>query len=241
MVENVPQQPVGAHVPELDVPGLIRRVRRICDFNQRELAARLGVSQSTVARWETGDDEPPISVFARLVALAGLSLAVVNESGAAARPMRSDGVRDAAGRRRPAHLDIVPEPPEAFCWGRPVRDRRARGRCRSDYGIPQPRVVADDHPSEEDVAAFVAEWRRRRKEKTQRVHERILAAPVARDPSCHDPCNCVDGCFEVPGCLTTCECRCEGAVFEPGGTEPVEWLDDTAAARPGATASHQVW
>lgn len=216
MSETAPQQPVEVEVPELDVPGLIRRVRRACDLNQRELAARLGVSQSRVGRWETGDDDPSISVFAQLVALAGWSVAVVSEPGVTVPPMRSDAVRDAAGRRRPAHLDVVPEPPEAFCWGRPVQDRRARGRCHSRHRAPTQRVVADDHPTEDDIAAFVAAWRKRRKDRQQELDERLLAAQLARDPSCEDPCHCLDDCFDVPGCLTTCECQCEGVLFEPG-------------------------
>ncbi|WP_191280514.1 helix-turn-helix domain-containing protein, partial [Nocardioides flavus (ex Wang et al. 2016)] len=40
------------------VPGLVRRVRRILDVSQRGLAALLGVSQSVVARWETGRTSP---------------------------------------------------------------------------------------------------------------------------------------------------------------------------------------
>ena len=37
------------------VPGLVRRVRRILDVSQRGLAALLGVSQSVVARWDRPD------------------------------------------------------------------------------------------------------------------------------------------------------------------------------------------
>ena len=44
------------------IPGLVRRVRRILDVSQRGLAALLGVSQSVVARWETGRTSPRSSV-----------------------------------------------------------------------------------------------------------------------------------------------------------------------------------
>ena len=44
------------------IPGLVRRIRRILDVSQRGLAALLGVSQSVVARWETGRTSPRMSV-----------------------------------------------------------------------------------------------------------------------------------------------------------------------------------
>ena len=40
------------------LPGMIRRIRRILDVSQRGLAALLKVSQSVVARWETGRTSP---------------------------------------------------------------------------------------------------------------------------------------------------------------------------------------
>lgn len=186
-------------VPDFDVPGLIRRVRRVCDLNQLELAERLGVSQSTIGRWETGAAEPTVSMFTTLVALAGWSLSVRDENAEAVRPMRPDGVRDAAGRRRPAHLDVKPRRPTYTSWGRKIVDREAPGRVNRGAG-------------------------RRRKESA----ERVRAMRLAEDPRCEDPCHCLDGCFEVPGCLTTCDCTCEPALFEPGGTEPVAWTDPEA-------------
>jgi hypothetical protein len=43
-------------------PGMVRRIRRILDVSQRGLAAILEVSQSVVARWETGRTSPRASV-----------------------------------------------------------------------------------------------------------------------------------------------------------------------------------
>ena len=87
-------------------PGMVRRVRRILDVSQRGLAAILGVSQSAVARWETGRTSPRVSVLEELLRLAGLRLRVHDQEGAEVRPMRADGARDRAGRRHPAHVDL---------------------------------------------------------------------------------------------------------------------------------------
>ena len=54
------------------LPGLVRRIRRILDVSQRGLAALIGVSQSVVARWETGRTSPRVSAVQQLMRIAGL-------------------------------------------------------------------------------------------------------------------------------------------------------------------------
>ena len=54
------------------IPGMVRRIRRILDVSQRGLAALLDVSQSVVARWETGRTSPRMSVVERLLRMARL-------------------------------------------------------------------------------------------------------------------------------------------------------------------------
>jgi HTH-type transcriptional regulator/antitoxin HipB len=121
------------------VPGLVRRVRRILDVSQRGLAALIGVSQSAVARWETGRTSPRVCVLQRLMRLAGLRSTVSDvESGEVVEPMRDDGARDRGGRRYPAHVDLrvtgwyVPRgldcTAEAGLW-------RRRSRARKDPRI----------------------------------------------------------------------------------------------------------
>ncbi|NYE37929.1 HTH-type transcriptional regulator/antitoxin HipB [Nocardioides cavernae] len=90
-----------------EVPGLVRRIRRILDVSQRGLAALLEVSQSVVARWETGRTSPRADVLQRMLRLARVRTSFHDEeSGEVVEPMRDDGARDRACRRFPAHCDL---------------------------------------------------------------------------------------------------------------------------------------
>jgi transcriptional regulator with XRE-family HTH domain len=155
------------------MPGMVRRVRRILDVSQRGLAAILEVSQSVVARWETGRTSPRVSVVERLLQLARLRVTVRDEDGREVGPMRADGARTHGGSRFPAHVDLratgwwVPRrlramtSVEAYTWrdrSRRVGDPAVRYRVspfrkgieRWLHGIP------DDHPA---LDQFVAEVR----------------------------------------------------------------------------------
>jgi transcriptional regulator with XRE-family HTH domain len=168
------------------VPGLVRRIRRILDVSQRGLAALLGVSQSVVARWETGRTSPRVSVVQRLFGLAGLRAEVRDtESGEVVEPMRDDGARDRAWRRYPAHVDLtvtgwyVPrglrctaEPGRWRRWSRARKDPHVRHhtsaylrrRQRSVFGTPvdhaaQPQLVAEAEHLDEVRAARLEQRR----------------------------------------------------------------------------------
>jgi transcriptional regulator with XRE-family HTH domain len=151
------------------VPGLVRRIRRILDVSQRGLAALIGVSQSVVARWETGRTSPRMSAMERLYALAGLRSSVHDvERGGEVEPMRDDGARDRGGRRYPAHCDLtvtgwyVPRGLECTAewvlwqrWSREREDPRVRHhtsrylrrRWRLAFGTPI------DHPAHHQLVA----------------------------------------------------------------------------------------
>jgi HTH-type transcriptional regulator/antitoxin HipB len=150
------------------IPGLVRRVRRILDVSQRGLAAILEVSQSVVARWESGRVSPRASVLQRLLGLAGLKAVIHDEDGAEVTPMRGDGARDRGGRRYPAHVDLTVRgwwtPPGAAltafypAWVQRSRERRdprisyttcawRRSVQRLLFGTP------DDHPAVFQLAA----------------------------------------------------------------------------------------
>jgi transcriptional regulator with XRE-family HTH domain len=185
------------------IPGLVRRVRRILDVSQRGLAAILEVSQSVVARWETGRTSPRVRVLQQMLELAGLTVTVrAEETGEVVTPMRADGARTHAGSRFPAHADLrtrgwwVPRrwramtSIEAFRWEE--RSRRARDPAigyrtsahrkwleRRLHGTP------DDHPAVHQLAAeaeYVDELRedRRQEQRTRRTRSSADEPPTQR-------------------------------------------------------------
>jgi transcriptional regulator with XRE-family HTH domain len=109
---------VGAH---------LRRARQRIQVSQRELAWRARVSHATVSRAESGDLIPSLAVLRRLLAVAGLHLVVIDETGKLMRPVH--GVRaggsgetrpDARRRRFPAGRSTN--------RGDPAESARARSR-----------------------------------------------------------------------------------------------------------------
>jgi transcriptional regulator with XRE-family HTH domain len=174
------------------VPGLVRRVRRILDVSQRGLAGLLGVSQSVVARWETGRTSPRVAVVQQMLQLAGLRVGFSDaETGRRVVPMRADGARTHAGSRFPAHVDLrargwwLPRrlramtSIEAWQWldrSRATKDP-AIGFCLSPHDKRRERErwgVPDDHPA---VHQFVAEveWREEQLERRRQEIRRRRA------------------------------------------------------------------
>jgi transcriptional regulator with XRE-family HTH domain len=160
------------------IPGLLRRARRLADLSQRQLAVRARVSQSTVARIESGDLTPSLNMFHQLLAAAGLHLVVVDGRGRVVLPIReSEETRDGAGRRYPSHLDTILDPrpgewwadwyglarpPETFRRNRYLRDQlRERSRWEVRVGMlraaPEPPLPGADE-------ARAAAWRARREQ-----------------------------------------------------------------------------
>jgi HTH-type transcriptional regulator/antitoxin HipB len=135
------------------VPGLVRRIRRILDVSQRGLAALIGVSQSVVARWETGRTSPRTSAVQQLLGLAGLRATVHDaETGEVVEPMRDDGARDRGGRRRPAHVDLT-----VIGWFAP------RGlECTADLGRWRDRSREQRDPLVRHHTSAYLRWRARR-------------------------------------------------------------------------------
>ncbi|GAA2742909.1 hypothetical protein GCM10009868_14740 [Terrabacter aerolatus] len=186
-----------------EVARYVVRARRRADLSQRDLAARLGVSPSTIGRYETGVAAPPLHVFREILDLAGLRLAIVDDEGIAVSPVPVDTVRDNQGRRFPAHLDVAPadevpyerwafpryDRPDAQGWfqHRTARDAAAEGAT--------PRERPADHPTEAELA------RRRR---LMRGRQPRVDAP----PPPELECDCVDPCFEEL-CVAECPCQCE--------------------------------
>ena len=92
---------------DFDLSGIVAAARRRADLSQRDLAARSGIPQSTVAAAESRTRSMQVAVLVRLLDAAGLRLAVLDEEGAEVRPFDSRAARDNAGRRFPAHLDAA--------------------------------------------------------------------------------------------------------------------------------------
>lgn len=62
---------ITAHMAQkVDIPKLIRRIRRKHDLTQEALARQLGVSVTTVNRWENGHARPHAVFVDKLKALA---------------------------------------------------------------------------------------------------------------------------------------------------------------------------
>ena len=174
------------------IPGLVRRVRRILDVSQRGLAALLDVSQSVVARWETGRTSPRANMLHYLLGMAGLRASFHDEeTGAEVEPMRDDGARRHDGNRFPAHTDLrvtgwwIPSNVEStmteyYEWrdrSRARRDPMIRFRTcphlrrlyRLMYGTP------DDHPSLDQLVAEAMYLDEQRDER--RAQRRLSARP----------------------------------------------------------------
>lgn len=87
----------------------LRALRWRADLSQRELAANSEVPAGTVARLESGvAADPKLRTVERLVRAAGARLAILDLDGSEPVPLATDGLRDDAGRRYPAHLDPAP-------------------------------------------------------------------------------------------------------------------------------------
>jgi len=85
-------------VNERDVIESLRAWRRANGLSQGKLAARLGVSQAAVSRWEAGQDAPSLEVMGRIRSM-------IDPSTAASTAMEELFVREQAGLRILFDLD----------------------------------------------------------------------------------------------------------------------------------------
>jgi HTH-type transcriptional regulator/antitoxin HipB len=207
-------------VEDLDLPGLLRRVRREADLSQRELAERIGVSPAAIGHAEAGRRDLPAGVLARAARLAGLRVALLDEGGREVTGMTADSVRDAAGRHYPAHLDPRngddgwwyagdrrprPTPWYTFDRARWLRDAdREHSGTPLDHRLPDP---GDDPRDRDDQRRAVASERRRA--------AAVLRLEAARVLPWNDPpCECPPGCDATRDVLADvhvpdCPCRCD--------------------------------
>jgi transcriptional regulator with XRE-family HTH domain len=204
-----------------DLPGSLRRIRRIADFSQRDLAAAAGISASTVGEAESGSRDLPVSLLVRLAALGGLRLALLDGTGHEVVPMAAGAARDRANRRFPAHLDTrygdedwwhgderyAREQP----WYTFDRLRYTRDYWRGRAGTP------DDHlvPTPEDSPWARKEARRRAARNLQEEERarRRAAGEVRSAPewicTCPPACEDLDDRSGKPVHADECPCRCD--------------------------------
>ncbi len=172
---------LGSPALEMEISGLIRRVRRLGKWSQRGLAHELGVSQSAVAKWETGRTTPSARMLARVLDLVKLSLAAVKQggqqSGEQVAAMKVPTARDAANRRYPAHTFVwtegwwAPEGAEMTAWLNQILCRSKdldlpRVRYSRHWGAWRRPTTADvaDHPTWRELVAEAREgWQPRRR------------------------------------------------------------------------------
>ncbi|MEH1124520.1 helix-turn-helix domain-containing protein [Micromonospora sp. CPCC 206061] len=152
--------PPELRVGQYPVAGLVRRARRIADLSQRQMARSAKVAPSTVGKVEAGVMVPSVDVLERLLAAAGLFLAVVDQDGRVVTPMEDwDDTRDGAERRYPSHLDTILDPRLGEWWAdtyglaRPPetfhrsRARRDAMRRRSQWEVRVKQHRHDPPPS----------------------------------------------------------------------------------------------
>jgi transcriptional regulator with XRE-family HTH domain len=64
------------HADVRDVARMVRSARESCGLTQRELAMRMGSTQSIVARWETGEHQLTLATLDRIATALGVPMHV---------------------------------------------------------------------------------------------------------------------------------------------------------------------
>ena len=213
--------PSGLPATPFDVSGAVRRIRRLADLSQRELAARLSVSKSVIAAAESGARGLDSRLLARAAELAGLRLVLLDAAGAPVTGMSPDAARDLSGRRFPAHLDTVhsddrwwryehrfDRPRPWFTFDR-VREGRDAGRRTRGTPDDHLKPVPGDSP-EERKAQRRRDARERAEEERQRRRD---AAGWQRAEwfvcSCPPRCDELDDGSGRPVHAEECPCLCD--------------------------------
>ena len=142
----------GSLMPVL--PGMVRRVRRMADLSQRELARRIGISAATVGRIEAGTLTPSVPTIERILRAVALQLVVVDQDGRVVMPMEMwQDVADGAARLYPAHLDTILDPYSGEWWA----DRY--GLARPPETFRRDRVIRDAERRRSQWEVRVAKYR----------------------------------------------------------------------------------
>lgn len=207
-------------LPAVSLAGMLRRARRVADMSQREMAAAAAIAKSTLGAAEAGARDLPVGALLRVLAVAGLRLALVGEDGAQVPPMSDEAIRDLGRRRFPAHLD--PRYSDEGWWHGPERysrrqpwytfdlSRGSRDDDRRRRGVPVDHQAprAGDSPAERRAVRQAEAARLRRDE----IERRRAAGELP--PLVDFTCECPPGCAEGddgsrPFHTDDCPCRCD--------------------------------
>ena len=205
-----------------DLAGALRRIRRLADCSQRDLAVALGVSKSAIAAAESGQRDLPVTALSRAAALAELRLALLDPDGAEVRGMSAEAVRDLGGRRFPAHLDTRPSD-DGLWWYEPRRDRPepwftfTRDRRARDAERARAAAAPEDHhrwrpedsPDQRRAARRRAAELRRREEYRRRFAAGELPPLEPFDCACPPECEALDDYTGRPVHAAECPCSCD--------------------------------
>ncbi len=209
-------------MPDFDLPGVLRRIRRTADLSQRQLAATGDAAKTAIAAAEAGARGLDVRVLARLVRVAGLRLALLDAEGREVAPMDGDAVRDGGDRHFPAHLDT--RHGDEGWWHGPHRydrdpvtytfdrnrwyrdDRRSRRGTPEDHQRPQPGDGLADRAAARRAAA-----RRARAEELERRRAAGLVPPLELGVECDCPpaCEELDDRSGPPRHAEDCACPCD--------------------------------
>lgn len=188
-----------------DRVGALRRARRIADLSQRDMADRIGVSGSTIARAELASETVTVAVAEAILAQAGLRLVVVDAAGRRVSGLRHDAARNHGGSRYPAHLDAwiatESDSPLGAGWrqDRPIPRLTFHHRQWREARRRRLRLVPRDHSTEADLRLRrhpLWSWVRSRRRRTATLAVRPL-----------EICRCGPRCLEY--CVPSCRCQCE--------------------------------
>ena len=206
-----------------DLSGALRRIRRIADLSQRELARSCGISQSAIAQAESGRRDVTVGALAMAAAHAGLRLALLDSEGAEVEAMAPDTVRDLGGRRFPAHLDTRHSYPERWLYeprrDRPEpwytfdRDRGGRDYWRGRTGTPDDHLEPrpGDSPQERKAERQRAARQQQREEYRRRLDAGEIEPAEPFDCTCPPECDELDDRTGPPVHAADCPCRCDVA------------------------------
>jgi transcriptional regulator with XRE-family HTH domain len=209
-------------VTAFDLPGILRRIRRIADLSQRELAAAAGVSASTIGQAESGARDLPVGRVAGMAQLAGLRLVLMDDQGSEVTPMTDEAVRDMSGRRFPAHLDTR-HSDEGWWhdahrysryqpWYTFDRDRGRRDAYRNRRGTPDDHQLPEpgDSPTDRALARRREYWRRRAQERRRRfLAGEFAAEDIGFSCTCPPRCDALDDRSGRPVHTEGCRCSCD--------------------------------